>query len=65
MSSFVVWNKEDIKHSEDLREEFKDALFVVEFPARLRVAPCGCWICEVLTPFGNITLATYKCGQHM
>ncbi|RLI41410.1 hypothetical protein DRO59_07045 [Candidatus Bathyarchaeota archaeon] len=65
MSTFAVWDKEDIEHSEDIKREFKGAEFVVEFPARLRVAPCGCWLCEVVTPFGRVTLATHKCGQHM
>ncbi len=65
MPAFTIWDKEDIDHDEDLRTDFKGAEFVVQFPAHLRVAPCGCWVCEVVTPFGNVTLAAYKCGQHM
>jgi len=62
---FTAWDKEDVKHSEDLRESFKDALLVIEFPARLRTAPCGCWEVEVMTPFGNIVAVSHRCGQHM
>ena len=62
--TFVVLSKEDIQHSEGLRANFKDAECVVQFPARLRVAPCGCFVCEAMTPFGNVTLTRHICNQH-
>jgi len=64
MPTFTVWDRDDVKHSEELRAIFKDAEYVVEFPARLRVAPCGCLVCEVVTPFGNVTLIRHICNQH-